>query len=130
MLHAKEHMENIRTVDFATLRAGADRRTQRLLDRASGGTSCQISCIRTPPASGSPEGLHTHEVDQIFYVLEGTMSIEVAGAVREAGPGSLIVFPAGVPHRNWNAGHEPTIHLSFAAPMPAEGTPFAKPATV
>jgi len=130
MLHAKEHMENIRTVDFATLRAGADRRTQRLLDRASGGTSCQISCIRTPPASGSPEGLHTHEVDQIFYVLEGTMSIEVAGTVREAGPGSLIVFPAGVPHRNWNAGHEPTIHLSIAAPMPAEGTPFAKPATV
>jgi len=120
-------MENIRSVDFAALRASAERHTQRLLDRASGGTSCQITVVKTPPASGSPEGLHTHEVDQIFYVLEGTMSIEVQGATREAGPGSLIVFPAGVPHRNWNAGHDPTVHLSIAAPLPTEGVPFAKP---
>src|SRR5258706_11731468 len=127
MLQAEEHMENIRPVDFAGLRAGVDGHPQRLLDRASGGTSCQVSCIKTPPASGSPEGLHTHEVDQLFYVLEGTMSIEVSGTLRDAGPGSLIVFPAGIPHRNWNAGHEPTVHLSIAAPMPAEGVPFARP---
>ena len=120
-------MENIRTVDFAALRAAADRHTQRLLDRASGGTTCQITCVKTPPSSGSPEGLHTHDVDQIFYVLEGTMSIEVDGRAREAGPGSLIVFPAGVPHRNWNAGHEPTVHLSIAAPLPEAGAPFARP---
>jgi len=120
-------MENIRSVDFAALRASAERHTQRLLDRASGGTSCQITVVKTPPASGSPEGLHTHEVDQIFYVLEGTMSIEVQGATREAGPGSLIVFPAGVPHRNWNAGHDPSVHLSIAVPMPGDGTQFAKP---
>ncbi len=118
-------MENIRTVDFAALRASADRYTQRLLDRASGGTSCQVSCIKTPPRSGSPEGLHTHDVDQLFYVLEGTMSIEVEGRTSEAGPGSLIVFPAGVPHRNWNAGQEATVHLSIAAPMPDADAPFA-----
>src|SRR5258706_70676 len=92
-------MENIRSVDFAALRASAERHTQRLLDRASGATSCQITVVKTPPASGSPEGLHTHEVDQIFYVLEGTMSIEVQGATREAGPGSLVVFPAGLARR-------------------------------
>jgi quercetin dioxygenase-like cupin family protein len=120
-------MENVRSVDFAALRASADRHTQRLLDRASGGTSCQITCVKTPPRSGSPEGLHTHDVDQIFYILEGVMSIEVDGRTREAGPGSLIVFPAGVAHRNWNAGVEPTVHLSIAAPMPDADTPFAKP---
>ncbi len=120
-------MENIRTVDLVALRASPDRSAQRLLDRASGGTSCQISCVKTPPGSGSPEGLHTHDVDQIFYVLEGTMSIEVDGRTREAGPGSLIVFPAGVPHRNWNGGHEATLHLAIAAPLPDAGTPFAKP---
>lgn len=120
-------MENIRTVDFAALRASADRHTQPLLDRASGATSCQIHCVKTPPRSGSPEGLHTHEVDQIFYVLEGLMSIELAGAMREAGPGSLVVFPAGVPHRNWNAGHEATVHLSISAPLPEPTVPFVKP---
>jgi quercetin dioxygenase-like cupin family protein len=120
-------MDNIRTVDFAALRASADRHTQRLLDRASGATTCQISCIKTPPRSGSPEGLHTHDVDQIFYVLEGTMSIEVAGASSEAGPGSLIVFPNGVAHRNWNAGQEATVHLSIAVPLPDANITFAKP---
>lgn len=119
-------MDSVRTVDFAALRASADRYTQRLLDRASGGTTCQISCIKTPAASGSPEGLHTHEVDQIFYVLEGTMSIEVGGRTGAAGPGSLVVFPAGVPHRNWNAGTQSTVHLSIAVPLPDADKPFAK----
>jgi mannose-6-phosphate isomerase-like protein (cupin superfamily) len=36
----------------------------------------------------------------------------------EAGPGSLVVFPAGVPHRNWNAGDVATVHLSFNTPVP------------
>jgi quercetin dioxygenase-like cupin family protein len=55
------------------------------------------------------------------------MSIEVAGATSEAGPGSLIVFPKGVAHRNWNAGHEATVHLSIAVPLPDANIPFAKP---
>ena len=44
-----------------------------------------------------------------------------------AGPGSLVVFPAGVPHRNWNGGTEPTVHLAFNAPMPDPAEPFARP---
>src|SRR5262245_37445342 len=109
------------------MRVARDRASQRLLDHSSGGTSRQVSYIKTPPRSGSPEGLHTHEVDQIFYVLEGVMSIEIEGQRHEAGPGSLIVFPAGVPHRNWNAGNEPTVHLSIAAPAPDPDKPFATP---
>jgi quercetin dioxygenase-like cupin family protein len=118
----------IRRVDTAALRASADRYTQRLLDRTTGATSCSVSCIKTPPKSGSPEGLHTHAVDQIFYVLEGVMSVEVSGTTYEAGPGSLVVFPAGVPHRNWNAGSEATVHLSISAPLPDPNVPFATPA--
>jgi quercetin dioxygenase-like cupin family protein len=120
-------METVRSVDFGALRAATQRHTQWLLDSATGATSCSISCIKTPPRSGSPVGLHTHQVDQIFYVLEGTMSIEVAGATREVGPGSLIVFPAGTPHRNWNDGVEPTVHLSISVPLPDPAAPFATP---
>lgn len=115
----------IRRVDQAALRASTERFTQRLLDRSSGATSCSVSAIKTPPRSGSPEGLHTHAVDQIFYVLEGVMSIEVEGKAYEAGPGTLVVFPAGVPHRNWNAGDEATVHLSITAPLPDPSVPFA-----
>jgi ethanolamine utilization protein EutQ (cupin superfamily) len=39
--------------------------------------------------------MHVHAVDQIFYILSGTMSIEVEGKRYDCPPGSLIIFPAG-----------------------------------
>jgi quercetin dioxygenase-like cupin family protein len=120
-------MEYVRTVDFAAVaNSGADERlTQRLLDEASGAKSCAINYIKTPAGGGSPRGLHTHPVDQIFYILSGTMNIEVEGKEYSCPPGSLIVFPAGMPHRNWNSGSEPTVHLAINAPLPASGAPFS-----
>ncbi len=70
---------------------------------------------------------YVRKVDQIFYIVSGTMSIEVEGKAYQAGPGSLIVLPAGVPHRNWNGGTQPTVHLAINAPLAEAGVPFAKP---
>lgn len=120
-------MQYIRMADRAGAAARSDRTSQTLLDRESGATSCSVTYISTPPGGGSPAGLHTHTVDQVFYVLEGVMSIEVAGTEHEAGPGTLVVFPAGVAHRNWNGGTQPTVHLAIASPLPAAGVPFATP---
>ena len=119
-------MEYVRKVDFAQLAASNDRISQALLDRDSGATSCSVNCIKTPPGEGSPAGMHTHVVDQLFYILSGTMRLEVAGQSHVAGPGTLVVFPAGVPHRNWNEGTEATIHLAFNSPLPEQGSPFAR----
>ena len=121
-------MQYVRQVDFGAIeRSSADQRiTQALLDHASGATTCTINCIKTPPGGGSPAGLHVHDVDQIFYVLRGTMRIEIEGRVHDCGPGSLIVFPAGVPHRNWNAASDPTVHLAFNTPLPDPKKPFAR----
>jgi len=124
---AKEaSVEYVRKVDFTQLAAGNDRISQSLLDRDSGATSCSVNCIKTPPGEGSPAGMHTHVVDQLFYILSGTMSLEIAGQRHSAGPGTLVVFPAGVPHRNWNEGTEATIHLAFNSPLPEPGNPFAR----
>ena len=122
-------MDHIRHVDFKALGAGGDERNtvQSLLGHGSGATTCTISCIRTPVGSGSAAGLHTHTVDQIFYVLSGTMSVEVAGEIHEADAGSLVIFPAGVPHRNWNGGSTPTVHLVFNTPLSDPAQPFAIP---
>jgi len=121
-------MEYVRKVDFAAIeKSGADERlTQNLLDRSSGARTCTILCIKTPAGGGSPAGMHVHDVDQIFYILRGTMSIEIEGKHYECSPGSLIVFPAGVRHRNWNGGSEPTLHLAFNTPLPDPNVPFAK----
>ena len=111
-------MDYVRKVDFAAIDGtGPDERfTQILLDHTSGATSCSIFCIKTPAGGGSPAGLHTHAVDQMFYILKGTMSIEIEGRHYEADPGTLVVFPAGVPHLNWNGSSEPTLHLAFNTP--------------
>ena len=121
-------MEYVRQVDFAAIdKSGADERlTQSLLDYDSGAKTCTINCIKTPAGGGSPAGMHVHDVDQIFYILRGTMSIEIEGRQYECGPDSLIVFPAGVRHRNWNGSSEPTVHLAFNTPLPDPGKPFAK----
>ena len=120
-------MEYVRKVDFARFAAVGDRVVLPLLDRDSGATSCSVSCTRTPPGGGSPTGSHTHVVDQLFYMLSGAMSLEIAGQPYTAGPGTLVVIPAGVPHRNWNGSGEETVHLAFNAPLPAADKPFASP---
>ena len=56
------------------------------------------------------------------------MSIEIEGKQYSGGPGSLIILPAGVRHRNWNGGSETTVHLAFHTPLPNPDAPFAKPA--
>jgi quercetin dioxygenase-like cupin family protein len=121
-------MEYVRKVDFAAIAgSGADERlTQILFDHESGAKTCSVFCIKTPAGGGSPAGMHVHAVDQIFYILSGTMNIEVEGRQYACPPGSLIIFPAGVPHRNWNDGSEPTVHLAFNTPLPDPGVPFAK----
>lgn len=122
-------MDYVRTIDFAAIAASAltERLDQPLLVAENGATSCRIRCIKTPAGGGSPEGLHTHAVDQIFYVISGVMNLTVAGEEFTAGPGSLVVFPAGVPHRNWNGGAEPTVHLAIDAPLPDPNLPFSRP---
>ena len=121
-------MEYVRTVDFAAIeKSGVDERlTQNLFDHTSGAKTCTINCIKTPAGGGSPAGMHFHDVDQVFYILSGTMSIEIEGKQYDCSPGSLIVFPAGVRHRNWNGSNEPTVHLAFNTPLPDLSVPFAK----
>jgi quercetin dioxygenase-like cupin family protein len=120
-------VEYLRTVDFEKLAVAPDRAVQSLLDHDSGARNCSVSCVQTPPGGGSPANMHTHVVEQVFYVLSGTMNLEIAGQPYAAHAGTLIVFPAGVPHRNWNDGAEPTIHLAFNAPLPDMNHPFARP---
>lgn len=121
-------MEYVRSIDFAAIeKSGPDERlTQILFDQTSGAKTCTIFCMKTPVGGGSPKGLHTHDVDQIFYILSGTMSIEIEGKHYDCPPGSLIIFPAGLRHRNWNSGSEPTVYLAFNTPMPDPNVPFAK----
>lgn len=43
-------------------------------------------------------GAHTHDEDDVFFVLEGTLSFFVGGNWIDAPQGSLVIAPGGTPH--------------------------------
>ena len=49
-------------------------------------------------------GAHSHAEDDIFYVIEGTMSVLVGGAWTHAGKGSFVLVPGGITHDFENRG--------------------------
>lgn len=121
--------ERVRPVDREALAgAGPDERvTLMLAEPSNGANRCEVRLIRTPAGGGSPAGLHVHDFEQVFYVLEGTMTIEMDGAISEVEAPSAVVFPQGVPHRNWNSGRAPTLHLAINAPPPDPDRPLSRP---
>lgn len=93
---------------------------QRLLRRADGSEHMSLY-VGTVEAGGAGPGTHIHAFDQFYYVLDGTMSVEVGLDRYTATRHTLVVLPAGVPHRQWNDGPGPERHLTLIAPEPAPG---------
>jgi quercetin dioxygenase-like cupin family protein len=50
-----------------------------------------------PEGFGPPRHIHTRE-DEVFLVLDGDVTFEVAGRRQLAGPGTSVWMPRGVPH--------------------------------
>ena len=61
---------------------------------------------------------HIHPFDQLYWVLEGQLTIDVADQHHVVPPDHLVVLPAGVPHRNRNDGAVPERHIAFLVPPP------------
>jgi mannose-6-phosphate isomerase-like protein (cupin superfamily) len=71
------------------------------------------------PHTGPP--LHVHDdVDEIFYVLEGTYAITCGERVFDAEPGTLVFVPRGTPHR-FQPGNEGGRMLLVYSPGGFEG---------
>jgi quercetin dioxygenase-like cupin family protein len=116
-------MDYLRKVDFAYFDSVEEGRTE-LLGHKSGATSCTIQYIKHQPHGGSPlKGPHTHAFDQMFYIVSGTMAVEIEGKRYNAEAGSLVVLPAGVPHFTFNDNDEPTLFLAVHAPLPDPDLP-------
>ncbi len=120
----------VRYVDFKGLANQAPARaTQYLLDHQNGATtgSIIVRCMNVPPGEGSPAGRHIHHFEQVYYILSGMMDLEIDGRVMQAGPNSVVFIPAEVPHKNWNSGAEPVVHLALLSPAPAPDAPISIP---
>ena len=54
-----------------------------------------------PPRLIAPLHVH-HRDDEAWYVLEGTLCVQVGDTVVEAPTGSSVFVPRGTPHTYWN----------------------------
>ena len=63
------------------------------------------------PNSGPPMHVH-YKQDESLTVVSGKIGFQgLNGEKKYAGPGETVLFKEGVPHKFWNAGHEP-LHLT------------------
>ena len=74
-----------------------------------------ISEWRLEPHTQGP-GAHSHPEDDIFYVIEGTMSFLIGDRWIDATKGSFILAPAGVTHDFENRSSSPAVALNFSIP--------------
>ena len=61
-------------------------------------------------------GAHSHQEDDVFYVLEGTMSLLVEGQWVDAKKGSFVLIPGGSVHDFENRSNKRAGVLNFSAP--------------
>ncbi len=61
-------------------------------------------------------GAHSHEEDDVFYVIEGTMSFLIGDRWIEAPKGAFVLAPGGVTHDFQNRGPSPAGVLNFSIP--------------
>lgn len=102
---------------------------QWLANRETGSPRIGINLTRIPPGGRSP-GLHIHTFDQAYFVIEGTMGVQIGLKSFEAGPNSYVVIPAGTVHRAWNAGKTPVKRLTLLLPEPPPGERRDIPVTI
>ena len=92
-----------------------------LADRSTGLHTVSLGVFRVPAGAQGPM-LHMHRFDQIYYQVSGSMQLELGFERYTVAPHTLVIIPAGMPHRNWNASpSEPEYHLNLRVPEPASG---------
>jgi mannose-6-phosphate isomerase-like protein (cupin superfamily) len=114
----------VRTVEDERLKeALAGFRLQPLADPGSGSSHAVVNYAELDAGSGGPD-MHIHAFDQYYLVVDGELTVEVALGKHVVGPDTLVVLPAGVPHRQYNAGGTTERHLVVNTPPPAPGEPW------
>ncbi|HEY1015317.1 MAG TPA: cupin domain-containing protein [Herpetosiphonaceae bacterium] len=76
--------------------------------------------FRTAPGSGAGPHVH-HGEDEVFHILEGSLSFQLGDQEVTAGPGQVVMIPRGLRHSFRNPGPAPARSLIVFAPGGVEG---------
>lgn len=93
-------------------------KVQPLADPSSGSNYVQVY-YADELSRDNLSATHISECDQYYLVLEGEMTVEAALQKHHATAWSLVVLPAGVPYRKYNAGRNALKYVSISTPPKA-----------
>jgi len=69
-------------------------------------------------APGGTIDSHLHSFEESFYILEGSITVQIGGRSQTLGPGNYGLISTGVPHAWRNSGSAPARWLEMQAPQP------------
>ena len=75
------------------------------------------TCIYEPGGRAYPGHSHPNG-EETVYVISGTGRVRIGDVYYDIEPGSLFLFPQGVPHMVWNNGSVPLHIVCVYAPTP------------
>ena len=79
------------------------------------GTRLEVSGV-TQPGAGPPMHVH-HLQDEAARVVSGRLGHQAPGGQPQfAGPGETVIWPAGTPHKWWNAGSDELHTTGWCSP--------------
>ena len=93
--------------------------SNQILAGPSNGLASAYIIYERIAAGVKPKDLYTLPVDHTYLVLSGKLSVQLGSAQFVAEPETLVLVPAGVPHRVWNAGADPEADFQVMAPAPS-----------
>jgi mannose-6-phosphate isomerase-like protein (cupin superfamily) len=68
--------------------------------------------------AGGSVATHLHSFEESFYILEGSITVEIGEKTHTLGPGNFGLIPTGVPHSWKNPGSGTARWLEMQAPQP------------
>jgi quercetin dioxygenase-like cupin family protein len=106
----------MRTPEAYVLAAGQGFDSDSSLKAGVASTSGAFTLIESRTDGGAPLHVHTRE-DEYFYVLDGTISVQIGNETFEAGARSFVFLPRSVPH-SWDVvGDEATLLMMTVPAM-------------
>ena len=73
-----------------------------------------ITLIVEEIAPGDRIPLHTHPINEVIVILEGSAEVTLGDDAKRVGPDSVVFIPAGTPHGTRNTGTTPIrLHAMF-----------------
>ena len=88
---------------------------QLKLDKTHTGGALDLWVVTNDPQSGPPLHIHPH-ADELFYILEGTLTMQQGEEVSEVSAGDVVYIPKGVPHTFANLSDKPARSINVFCP--------------